>query len=66
MRKELFTISRLSYALGASIDEICSMLSTNPFIGYSNNKYAIDDYDSLSSESMEYEINVIIKGRYRK
>lgn len=66
MERELLVISRLSYALGASIDEICSMLCTNPFIGYSNNKYAIDDYDSLSSESMEYEIRIIIKRRYRK
>lgn len=65
MKRELLVISRLSYALGASIDEICSMLCTNPFIGHSNSKYAIDDYDSIDRESMEYEIS-IIKRRYRK
>lgn len=66
MERELLTILKLSYALDMSIDEMCSMLSSNPFIGHTNSKYTIDDYDSLNSESMEYEISIIIKGRYRK
>ena len=49
-----------------TIEDLYALLDTDPFIGELNNKYSIDDYDYMDRESMEYEIRIIIKGRYRK
>lgn len=67
MKNEYGTFSKMAFRMNIGISELINGLETNPFFGgYKNTKYNIEDYDFLDSESMEYEIRVIIKGRYRK
>ena len=66
MEKELGGFIHLAYVLGIDIEELYETLDACPCFGYSSRRFGIDDYDSLDSETEDYEIRIIIKWRYRK
>ena len=66
MGKEFGGFVRLAYVLGIGIEELYETLDTCPCFGDSSRRFGIDDYDLFDSETEDYEIRIIIKGRYRK
>ena len=66
MERSISAFVRLAYALEINIDEMYDVLNTCPCFGGSSRRFGIDDYDYLDSEDTDYEIHIIIKGRYRK
>ena len=66
MEKKFGGFVRLAYVLGIGIEELYETLDTCPCFGGSSRRFGIDDYDYLDSDDTDYEIHIIIKGRYRK
>ena len=65
MEKEFSSFVREAYVMGMTVSELYDVLDTCPCFGGSSRRFGIDDYDYLDSEDTDYEIHIIIKGRYR-